>query len=140
MYALSDFDFDLPSELIAQIPLPERAASRLLQVGREQFTDRVFSELIDLLQAGDVLVFNDTRVLNARFLGVKESGGKIEVLVERVIDTVTALYARAATSIAPTFDWWFWLRRTGGIVNTKRFDRTLEWSSPVFVQYVTSLR
>ena len=102
MYALSDFDFDLPSELIAQIPLPERAASRLLQVGREQFTDRVFSELIDLLQAGDVLVFNDTRVLNARFLGVKESGGKIEVLVERVIDTVTALVQiRASKSPVP---------------------------------------
>lgn len=102
MYALSDFDFDLPSELIAQIPLPERAASRLLQVGRQQFTDRVFSELIDLLQAGDVLVFNDTRVLNARFLGVKESGGKIEVLVERVIDTLTALVQiRASKSPAP---------------------------------------
>ncbi len=102
MYALSDFDFDLPSELIAQIPLPERAASRLLQVGREQFTDRVFSELIDLLQEGDVLVFNDTRVLNARFLGVKESGGKIEVLVERVIDTVTALVQiRASKSPVP---------------------------------------
>ncbi len=102
MYALSDFDFDLPSELIAQIPLPERAASRLLQVGRQQFTDRVFSELIDLLQAGDVLVFNDTRVLNARFLGVKESGGKIEVLVERVIDTVTALVQiRASKSPVP---------------------------------------
>jgi S-adenosylmethionine:tRNA ribosyltransferase-isomerase len=102
MYALSDFDFDLPSELIAQIPLPERAASRLLQVGREQFTDRVFSELIDLLQAGDVLVFNDTRVLNARFLGVKESGGKVEVLVERVIDTLTALVQiRASKSPAP---------------------------------------
>jgi S-adenosylmethionine:tRNA ribosyltransferase-isomerase len=102
MSALSDFDFDLPSELIAQIPLPERAASRLLQVGREQFTDRVFSELIDLLQAGDVLVFNDTRVLNARFLGVKESGGKVEVLVERVIDTLTALVQiRASKSPAP---------------------------------------
>ena len=102
MYALSDFDFDLPSELIAQIPLPERAASRLLQVGHQQFTDRVFSELIDLLQAGDVLVFNDTRVLNARFLGVKESGGKIEVLVERVIDTLTALVQiRASKSPAP---------------------------------------
>ena len=102
MYALSDFDFDLPSELIAQIPLPERAASRLLQVGREQFTDRVFSELIDLLQPGDVLVFNDTRVLNARFLGVKESGGKVEVLVERVIDTLTALVQiRASKSPAP---------------------------------------
>ena len=102
MYALSDFDFDLPSELIAQIPLPERAASRLLQVGREQFTDRVFSELVDLLQAGDVLVFNDTRVLNARFFGLKESGGKVEVLVERVIDTLTALVQiRASKSPAP---------------------------------------
>jgi S-adenosylmethionine:tRNA ribosyltransferase-isomerase len=87
MYTLSDFDFDLPQELIAQTPLPERSASRLLQVRPEGgLADRAFADIVDLLQAGDLLVFNDTRVLKARFFGVKETGGRVEVMVERVID------------------------------------------------------
>ncbi|HWU98811.1 MAG TPA: tRNA preQ1(34) S-adenosylmethionine ribosyltransferase-isomerase QueA [Oxalicibacterium sp.] len=86
MYSLSDFDFDLPQELIAQTPLTERSASRLLHVDGERPIDRSFAELVDLLTPGDLLVFNDTRVLKARFFGVKETGGKVEVLVERVID------------------------------------------------------
>ena len=102
MYTLSDFDFDLPSELIAQVPLPQRAASRLLKVGETQCEDRVFSELPSFLQAGDVLVFNDTKVLNARFYGVKQSGGKVEVLVERVLDARTVLaQVRASKSPLP---------------------------------------
>ena len=102
MYTLSDFDFELPSELIAQIPLAERAASRLLKVGESACTDHVFGELPSFLQAGDVLVFNDTKVLNARFYGVKESGGKVEVLVERVLDTRTVLaQVRASKSPLP---------------------------------------
>ncbi|MBF8177470.1 tRNA preQ1(34) S-adenosylmethionine ribosyltransferase-isomerase QueA [Herminiimonas contaminans] len=86
MYSLSDFDFDLPQELIAQTPLAQRSASRLLQVLPAQMTDRNFADIVDLLSPGDLLVFNDTRVLKARFFGVKETGGKVEVLVERVID------------------------------------------------------
>jgi S-adenosylmethionine:tRNA ribosyltransferase-isomerase len=102
MYTLSDFDFDLPTELIAQVPLPERAASRLLKVGDTECEDRVFSELPSFLQAGDVLVFNDTKVLNARFYGVKQSGGKVEVLVERVLDARTVLaQVRASKSPLP---------------------------------------
>ena len=102
MYTLSDFDFELPSELIAQIPLAERAASRLLKVGESACTDHVFGELPSFLQAGDVLVFNDTKVLNARFHGVKQSGGKVEVLVERVLDTRTVLaQVRASKSPLP---------------------------------------
>jgi S-adenosylmethionine:tRNA ribosyltransferase-isomerase len=102
MYTLPDFDFDLPSELIAQVPLPERAASRLLKVGDTQCEDRVFSELPSFLQLGDVLVFNDTKVLNARFYGVKQSGGKVEVLVERVLDARTVLaQVRASKSPLP---------------------------------------
>jgi len=84
-YSLSDFDFDLPETLIAQIPLPDRTASRLLHVDHEQLVDRHFSDLIEQLNAGDVLVFNDTRVLKARFFGMKESGGKVQMLVERVL-------------------------------------------------------
>ncbi len=100
MYSLSDFDFDLPPELIAQAPLPERSASRLLQVQEDGLVDRTFADIVDLLQAGDVLVFNDTRVLNARFYGVKETGGKVEVLVERVSDATTVL-AQVRASKSP---------------------------------------
>ena len=101
MYSLSDFDFDLPAELIAQAPLPERSASRLLQVGKGTPVDRVFSDIVDLLQPGDVLVFNDTRVLNARFYGVKATGGKVEVLVERVSDATTVLAQVRASKSPP---------------------------------------
>jgi S-adenosylmethionine:tRNA ribosyltransferase-isomerase len=105
MYTLSDFDFDLPSELIAQTPLAERVGSRLLKVGESACTDRVFTELPSFLQAGDVLVFNDTKVLNARFYGVKQSGGKVEVLVERVLDSRTVLaQVRASKSPLPGTD------------------------------------
>lgn len=85
MYSLSDFNFELPQELIAQTPLPTRSASRLLQVDGDKFIDRNFNELVDQLSAGDVLVFNDTRVLKARFFGAKNTGGKVEVLIERVL-------------------------------------------------------
>lgn len=102
MYSLSDFDFDLPQELIAQIPLPERSASRLLQVNGTQLHDRAFADVVEQLSSGDLLVFNDTRVLKARFFGVKETGGKVEVLVERVLDTRTVLaQVRASKSPPP---------------------------------------
>ncbi len=101
MYSLSDFDFDLPSELIAQFPLPQRSASRLLQVTDAGLRDRQFAELGAMLQPGDVLVFNDTRVMNARFFGVKESGGKVEVLVERLLDARTVLAQVRASKSPP---------------------------------------
>jgi S-adenosylmethionine:tRNA ribosyltransferase-isomerase len=81
----SDFDFDLPTDLIAQYPAATRRASRLLQVNGGRFTDRMFSELPQLVRPGDLMVFNDTRVIKARLHGHKETGGAIEVLVERVI-------------------------------------------------------
>jgi len=100
MYSLSDFDFELPQELIAQFPLPERSASRLLHVDGDTLRDRTFTDIADLLAPGDLLVFNDTRVLKARFYGAKETGGKIEVLVERVLDNRTVL-AQVRSSKAP---------------------------------------
>ncbi len=84
-YSLSDFDFDLPDALIAQTALPDRTASRLLHVDGERLLDRQFPDILEQLQAGDVLVFNDTRVLKARFFGVKETGGKVQLLVERIL-------------------------------------------------------
>jgi len=102
MYCLSDFDFELPHELIAQAPLPERSASRLLQVDGDAMTDRHFSDIVHLLSPGDLLVFNDTRVLKARLYGIKHTGGKVEVLIERVLDQHTALaQVRASKSPKP---------------------------------------
>ncbi len=102
MYSLSDFDFNLPPELIAQMPLPERRASRLLQVSGGQMQARQFADILDQLQNGDVLVFNNTRVLKARLFGSKGSGGKVEVLIERIQDTHSALaQIRASKSPKP---------------------------------------
>lgn len=84
-YTLSDFDFVLPPELIAQHPAPERSASRLLDGRAIQPVDRIFKDLPGLLQPGDLLVFNDTRVVKARVFGEKTSGGKVELLIERVL-------------------------------------------------------
>jgi S-adenosylmethionine:tRNA ribosyltransferase-isomerase len=83
----ADFDFDLPSELIAQFPAPERAASRLLCLDGKSgdLSDSLFRDLPQYLHSGDLLVFNDTKVIKARLFGVKDSGGKIEALVERVL-------------------------------------------------------
>lgn len=83
---VDDFDFPLPPELIAQHPAPERRGSRLLHVCGQQRFDRKFDDLPSLLSAGDLLVFNDTRVIKARFFGVKDSGGRIEIMLERIVD------------------------------------------------------
>ena len=81
---LSDFDYHLPAELIAQQALSERSASRLLRVEPELLSDGSISDLVQLLHPGDLLVMNDSKVLHARLFGHKESGGQIEVLVERI--------------------------------------------------------
>jgi len=84
-YSLSDFDFALPPELIAQHPAAERTASRLLDGTGPQAVDRIFRELPGLLNPGDLMVFNDTRVIKARLFGAKDTGGAVEALVERVL-------------------------------------------------------
>ncbi|KQR37954.1 tRNA preQ1(34) S-adenosylmethionine ribosyltransferase-isomerase QueA [Acidovorax sp. Leaf160] len=84
-FTLGDFDFALPPELIAQHPAPERSGSRLLDGRSREPADRIFRELPGLLRAGDLLVFNDTRVVKARVFGEKASGGKLELLIERVL-------------------------------------------------------
>jgi S-adenosylmethionine:tRNA ribosyltransferase-isomerase len=84
-YSLADFDFTLPAELIAHHPAAERSASRLLDGRGAAPVDRMFRELPTLLDARDLLVFNDTQVIKARLLGVKPSGGHVEALVERVL-------------------------------------------------------
>ena len=84
-FSLSDFDFTLPPELIAQHPAAERSASRLLDGRGALAVDRRFTDLPDLLLPGDLLVFNDTKVVKARLFGQKASGGRLELLIERVL-------------------------------------------------------
>ncbi len=101
---LEDFQYELPPELIAQRPLPERSASRLLVLdgATGAFTDRRFRELPGLLAPGDLLVFNDTRVIPARLFGRKETGGAVEVLVERILGPREALaHVRASKPPRP---------------------------------------
>lgn len=89
---LSQFDYELPPDLIAQSPAPSRSASRLLHLdAASQLHDRQFADLPALLRAGDLLIFNNTKVIKARLLGRKASGGKIEILIERLTGPDTAL-------------------------------------------------
>ena len=95
---LSDFDYDLPDSLIAQYPPADRRDSRLLVVA-DGIDDRRFSDLPTLLCPGDLLVFNDTRVIRARLAATKETGGRAEILIERVVGDRTALaHIRASKS------------------------------------------
>ncbi|MEO8120533.1 MAG: tRNA preQ1(34) S-adenosylmethionine ribosyltransferase-isomerase QueA [Rhodoferax sp.] len=84
-FTLSDFDFVLPEALIAQHPAPERSGSKLLDGTGAVPSDRIFRDLPTLLNPGDLLVFNDTKVINARLFGEKPTGGKLELLIERVL-------------------------------------------------------
>lgn len=99
---VSDFHFDLPDNLIARYPMPDRTASRLLYLNGEtgEFADQHFTDLLDHLHEGDLLVFNNTRVIPARLYGRKISGGKVEALIERVLDEHRCL-AHVRASKAP---------------------------------------
>ena len=101
-FTTSDFDFALPPELIAQHPAPERSGSRLLDGSGELPVDRTFRDLPTLLRAGDLLVFNDTRVVKARLFGEKPSGGKLELLIERVLpDGTVAAHMKVSKKPPP---------------------------------------
>lgn len=100
----SDFHYDLPQELIAQAPLRERRASRLLVLdgGSGTVDDRLFADLPELVRPGDLLVFNDTRVLPARVIGRKPTGGRVELLLERLLGPRSALvHLQASKKPAP---------------------------------------
>lgn len=100
---LSDFDYELPEHLIAQYPLPQRSASRLLRLDRQgDCSHHRFVELLDWLTPQDLLVFNNTRVIPARLYGNKDSGGKIEALVERILGDHRAIaHVKASKSPKP---------------------------------------
>ena len=111
---LSDFAFDLPAELIAQAPLPERSASRLLVLHPQSGPqDRLIRDFPGLLDPGDLLVFNDTRVIAARVMGTKPTGGRVEVFLERILEDGTALVQlRAGKPIRPGLE----ITTAGGVV------------------------
>jgi S-adenosylmethionine:tRNA ribosyltransferase-isomerase len=101
---LADFDYELPPELIAQHPAAERAASRLLHLdgATGRIEDRAFRDIVPLVGSADVLVFNDTKVIKARLHGQKDSGGAVEILVERILDASRALaHVRASKPPKP---------------------------------------
>ncbi len=97
-----DFIYNLPEELIAQEALADRSKSRLLTVNKEtkQIEDKTFAQIIDYLRPNDILIFNNTKVINARMFGKKETGGKLEILVERVLNDKT-VYAHIKSSKSP---------------------------------------
>ncbi|MDO9571034.1 MAG: tRNA preQ1(34) S-adenosylmethionine ribosyltransferase-isomerase QueA [Hydrogenophaga sp.] len=99
-FVVADFDFSLPEHLIAQHPAPERSASRLLDATGPHAVDRIFRDLPSLLQPGDLLVFNDTQVVKARLFGEKASGGKFEILIERVLLPHEALNGSGQEAVA----------------------------------------
>ncbi len=110
-FTVGDFDFALPPELIAQHPAAERSGSRLLDGTSAQPVDRTFRDLPSLLQPGDLLVFNDTKVVKARLYGEKPTGGKVELLVERVL-TGNEIVAHMKVSKKPPIG--TAIRMTGG--------------------------
>ena len=101
LHTVADFDFDLPPELIAQHPASERSGSRLLDGRTLPPVDRIFRELPELLNAGDLLVFNNTKVIKARLYGAKASGGAVEGLVERVLPGTQEVWAHLRASKSP---------------------------------------
>ncbi|MGP9834304.1 tRNA preQ1(34) S-adenosylmethionine ribosyltransferase-isomerase QueA [Marinobacter sp. NSM] len=109
---VSEFDFALPEQLIARRPTAERSASRLLALTADGLAHRQFTDIHALLKPGDLLVFNDTRVIPARLHGQKETGGRIEALIERVLDEREAL-AQVRASKAPKPG--SWLVFDGGV-------------------------
>ena len=101
---VADFSFDLPDELIARFPKEDRSSSRLLKLDGNtgELVHHVFSDMIDFVNKDDLLVFNNTKVIPARMFGQKSSGGKVEVLVERVLDEYRVLaHIRASKSPKP---------------------------------------
>ncbi len=136
----SDFNYELPDELIAQQPLAERSASRLLTLdgATGALADRQIRELPQLVAPGDLLIFNDTKVIPARLFALKESGGKVELLLERPLESRLALvHARASKSLRPAMS----LQSRGGDIRTveKRGDLWVvelpEAALPFFERY-----
>ena len=130
----SDFDYSLPDELIARYPTEERGASRLLVVdsSASALADRRFLDLPSLLQAGDLLVFNDTRVIRARLFGAKDTGGRVEILIERILTSTTALaQVRASKPPKPNSNIILAGGNSATVIGRKQDFYNLEFSLPL---------
>jgi len=130
---LTDFSYQLPDELIARYPLAQRSASRLLHVSPQGIAHKTVRDLAQLVRPNDLLVFNDTRVLAARLYGQKSSGGKVEVLVERIVDEHTALVHLRASNSPKTGAKLFFAQGTIGALMLERVGDLfkLQFSEPV---------
>jgi S-adenosylmethionine:tRNA ribosyltransferase-isomerase len=128
-FTLSDFDFVLPPELIAQHPAPERSGSKLLDGTGSVPAHRIFHELPNLLNPGDLLVFNDTKVVKARLFGEKPSGGKVELLIERVL-TGNQVVAHMRVSKKPHPGETIWM--AGGVFSATLLGRWPEKDGALF--------
>src|SRR6185437_13903773 len=141
---IQDFDYHLPPELVAQHPAAERAASRLLHLdgGSGAIEDRTFRDIVDLVDARDVVIFNDTKVIKARLRGRKDTGGEVEILVERILDAARAL-AHVRASKPPRAGRQIRLAR-GGIVEVlgrqgELFELLYAWGEvplPPYIEHV----
>ncbi len=127
---LADFDYVLPPELIAQAPLPQRSHSRLLIVEKSTLRDQYFYELPKFLNPSDVLIFNDTRVIPARLFANKASGGAVEILIERLIDTHRAL-AHLRVSRKPAIGSFLYLNQGYRLQFVGRRDDLFELASAI---------
>jgi S-adenosylmethionine:tRNA ribosyltransferase-isomerase len=130
----ADFDYALPAELIAKYPPSERRGSRLMVVDHEKLLDRRFDDFPTFLRAGDLLVFNDTRVIKARLQGHKPSGGRVEILLERILSANTAT-AQLRASKSPGIDSLIHLREghTARVAGRNGEFFQLEFSGPLDV-------
>ncbi|MEX0975795.1 MAG: tRNA preQ1(34) S-adenosylmethionine ribosyltransferase-isomerase QueA [Woeseia sp.] len=131
---LAEFDYTLPDELIARYPAPERRMSRLLLVDARsaQMADRRFGDLLEYFRAGDLLVLNDTRVVPARLHGRKASGGRVEMLIERVLSPCKALVQlRASKSPGASVKIEFAGGQVATVIGRREAFYELEFSSPV---------
>lgn len=136
---LDEFDYELPEELIAQVPLPVRTDSRLLHLvaGRDDLHDRKFSNLHNLLHVGDLLILNNTKVLPARFFGQKESGGKVECLLERVVNShIVMVQLKASNAPKPGSQIIFTDKISATVKERKQDFFVLEFNNASDFEYV----
>lgn len=126
-----DFHYELPDELIARAPAAQRRGSRLLQLDGTsgQLTHGQFPDLLNLVEPGDLMVFNNTRVIPARLFGQKASGGQVEILVERVLDN-RRVFAHTRASKAPKVDSIVILQDGTQVRLVARHDALFEWEFP----------
>ena len=124
---VKDFSFELPEQLIASEPQAERSASRLLTMNRQtgELGHHIFKDIVSLLNPGDLLIFNNTRVIPARLFGEKSSGGKVEVLVERLLEGQRFL-AHIRASKAPKPGTELLLENSARVIMQQRHDTLFE--------------